>query len=111
MTRQKLSERQARWSEYLSRFNFNLVYRPGKEAVVPDALSRRDQDKPKEIEIVENRTAQLIPENALRNWINFTSLHSTAVNLPQSHVFDDSELHALWVDTLAKDEIYQKMHR
>ncbi|KAI0995327.1 hypothetical protein K3495_g12855 [Podosphaera aphanis] len=105
MTRQKLSERQARWSEYLSRFNFDLVYRPGKEAVVPDALSRRDQDKPKEIEIVENRTAQLIPENALINWINFTSLHTTAVNLPQSHVFDDSELHALWVDTLAKDEI------
>ncbi|KAI0992334.1 hypothetical protein K3495_g15852, partial [Podosphaera aphanis] len=42
MTRQKLSERQARWAEYLSRFNFKLVYRPGREATVPDALSRKD---------------------------------------------------------------------
>ncbi len=44
--KQQLSERQVRWAEVLARYNFQMTYRPGKEAVVPDALSRRDQDMP-----------------------------------------------------------------
>ena len=32
-----LSRRQARWSEFLSRFNFKIVYRPGKAEAKPDA--------------------------------------------------------------------------
>ena len=44
--KQQLSERQIRWAEVLARYNFKMTYRPGKEAVVPDALSRRDQDMP-----------------------------------------------------------------
>ncbi|KJZ69930.1 hypothetical protein HIM_10686 [Hirsutella minnesotensis 3608] len=44
--KQQLSERQARWAETLSRYNFTIRHRPGKEAVVPDALSRREQDMP-----------------------------------------------------------------
>ena len=43
-----LTERQVRWSEFLSQFNFRLSYRPGKDAIVPDALSRREQDLPKD---------------------------------------------------------------
>ncbi|XP_044715138.1 reverse transcriptase (RNA-dependent DNA polymerase) domain-containing protein [Hirsutella rhossiliensis] len=39
MTRQKLTERQSRWAAELSQFDFKLEYRPGSEAVVPDALS------------------------------------------------------------------------
>lgn len=46
MKKQLLSERQARWAEILSRYNFVIQFRPGKEAVVPDALSRREQDMP-----------------------------------------------------------------
>ena len=38
-TQQNLSRRQARWSEYLSRFRFNWVYRPGRSNVA-DPLSR-----------------------------------------------------------------------
>ena len=45
-TTRKLSERQVRWAELLSQFDFEITYRPGKQAVVPDALSRRDQDMP-----------------------------------------------------------------
>ena len=41
-----LSRRQARWSEFLSRFNFKIVYRPGKAGVKPDALTRRSGDLP-----------------------------------------------------------------
>ena len=44
MTTKLLSHRQARWSEYLSRFNFVIVYRPGSQGQKPDALTRRTQD-------------------------------------------------------------------
>ena len=43
-TTKLLSHRQARWSEYLSRFNFTIVYRPGSQGQKPDALTRRTQD-------------------------------------------------------------------
>ena len=41
MTKQKLNTRQARWAEYLSRFDFRISYRPGCENRAADALSRR----------------------------------------------------------------------
>jgi RNase H-like domain found in reverse transcriptase/Reverse transcriptase (RNA-dependent DNA polymerase)/Integrase zinc binding domain/Integrase core domain/Chromo (CHRromatin Organisation MOdifier) domain/Retroviral aspartyl protease len=37
----QLNRRQARWSIFLSGFDFTIVYRPGKHNHVPDALSRR----------------------------------------------------------------------
>ena len=48
MSTKLLSRRQARWSEFLSRFNFRIVYRPGKAGGKPDALTRRSGDLPKE---------------------------------------------------------------
>jgi len=48
MTAQKLSRRQARWSLFLSRFNFSLHHRPGKRSLKPDALSRRSDHKKRE---------------------------------------------------------------
>jgi hypothetical protein len=41
MTSQTLSRRQARWSLWLSRFNFVMIHRPGRLSGKPDALSRR----------------------------------------------------------------------
>ncbi len=35
------NRRQARWAEKLSRFDFRIVFRPGKRSGKPDALSRR----------------------------------------------------------------------
>jgi transposase InsO family protein len=46
-TSKALSRRQARWSEFLSRFNFKITYRPGKQSAKPDALTRRSGDLPK----------------------------------------------------------------
>ncbi len=37
-----------RWADVLAEFNFELQYRPGKQAVRPDALSRREQDMPQD---------------------------------------------------------------
>ena len=35
------NRRQARWAEKLSRFDFKIIFRPGKHGGKPDALSRR----------------------------------------------------------------------
>jgi len=41
MTAKKLNRRQARWSLFLSQFDFKLHHRPGSRSMKPDALSRR----------------------------------------------------------------------
>ena len=47
MTSKVLTHCQARWAEFLSEFDFTIVYRPGKQSIVPDVLSRRDNVYPK----------------------------------------------------------------
>ena len=44
MTTKKLSSRQARWAELLSRDYFRLLYRTGKANERADALSRKAED-------------------------------------------------------------------
>ena len=46
MTTKVLNGRQVRWTEFLSKFNFTIMYRPGAAGGKPDALSRRLQDLP-----------------------------------------------------------------
>lgn len=46
-TTKQLSRRQARWSEYLSSFDFVIKYRPGRLGTKPDALTRRPDVYPK----------------------------------------------------------------
>jgi hypothetical protein len=48
LQKQRLSERQMRWSLIMSRYNFAIAHRPGKQSMAPDALSRREQDLPKD---------------------------------------------------------------
>ena len=48
MTTKLLSHRQARWSEFLSRFNFRIIYRTGKSSAKSDALTRRSGDLSKD---------------------------------------------------------------
>jgi transposase InsO family protein len=45
-TTKQLSPRHMRWSEFLSRFNFRITYRPGTLNTRPDALSRKPEDTP-----------------------------------------------------------------
>ena len=46
MSTKKLNRRQARWSLFLSQFDFQIAYAPGKLNGEADALSRRPQDIP-----------------------------------------------------------------
>ena len=47
MTTKQLNRRQARWAEFLSKFNFKISYRPRNEGEKPDVLTRQPQDIPK----------------------------------------------------------------
>jgi len=47
-TTKLLNRRQARWAQFLSQFNFKIVYRLGKAGAKPDSLTRRSGDLPKE---------------------------------------------------------------
>ena len=46
MSMKEVSEQQGRWQEFLSQYNFRIMYRPGKEEKKPDALTRRPRDIP-----------------------------------------------------------------
>ena len=60
-----LSQRQVRWSEFVSQFNFRIIYRPGSKAVRPDALSRKPGDRPAKADVnddrIKNRQRTLLP--------------------------------------------------
>jgi hypothetical protein len=65
MTTKALNQRQVRWSEFLSGFNFRIVYRPGIKAARPDALSRKREHRPSKAnpfdERLKNRERVLLP--------------------------------------------------
>jgi len=46
MTKKLLNRRQARWSEFLTRFDYEIVYRPGKSNGKADDFTRRPGDLP-----------------------------------------------------------------
>ena len=63
MTTKQLNQRQVRLSEFLSQFNFQIIYRPGAKAILPDTLSRMPGDKPKDEadDRLQHRNRTLIP--------------------------------------------------
>jgi transposase InsO family protein len=67
-TTKLLNRRQARWSQFLSQFNFKIVYRPGTAGGKPDALTPRSRDLPKagDDRSLENQTTIIKPENILQ---------------------------------------------
>ena len=62
-TTKDLNKRQVRWYEFLSEFNFEIIYRKGSENGRADALSRREDLKP-DVEINE---AALLTQNGSGN--------------------------------------------
>ncbi len=111
MTRRKLTERQSRWAADLAQFDFRLDYRPGCEAVAPDALSRREQDAPQgtDDDREQGRVIQLIPHSAIPE---ATRLRIGRVGLstpvpPNMKVFETRELQQLWDKVIQEDTIYR----
>ena len=67
-TAQKLNDRQARWSFYLSEFNIKLIHLPGTQMVQSDALSQRPDHGIDESTGREEQT--LLPDDMFINLID-----------------------------------------
>lgn len=56
-TQPQLSNRQHRWIEFLSQFDFEIIYKPGSTNIVADALSRRADHESPPVEAIQVNTA------------------------------------------------------
>nr|GEW38388.1 hypothetical protein [Tanacetum cinerariifolium] len=88
----ELNMRQRRWLEFLSYYDYDIHYHPGKENVIADALSRKERETPL-------RVRALVPE---WKWDNITMDFVT--KLPKSSQGYDT----IWVivDRLTKSAIF-----
>jgi hypothetical protein len=69
MSTKLLNRRQTCWAEYLSRFDFKIIYCPGKAGKKPDALTRRSEDLPQggDEYLTKQQKAVLMPQNVPDN--------------------------------------------
>jgi transposase InsO family protein len=137
LQKQRLSERQARWYLELSEFNFEIVHRAGKAQIVSDALSRRDQDLPKDWndDRLAERDRQILRTNKQGNIQIKTDMdNQTIVTVsriwtsgadqdpddepelteaekaaPPTNPFEDEKLQELWEQGLEKNKRYWKI--
>jgi hypothetical protein len=88
-TTMKLLNRQQAWcSQFLSQFNFKIVYHPGTAGGKPDAVTRRSRDLPKEGDdcSLENQMTIIKPENILHA-LAATASHQPDISLTLSQLF------------------------
>ena len=68
MTGKGLNERQVRWKQFLSQFDFKIVYQSGKEGGKPDALIRGPGYLPAEDDERNTQMEQiLLPKHYFEN--------------------------------------------
>ncbi|KAM4060831.1 reverse transcriptase (RNA-dependent DNA polymerase) [Hirsutella rhossiliensis] len=112
----RLTERQVRWSEFLSRFQFELEWRPGRKGGLPDALSRRDQDMPANYsdERLKGRIMRLFQNDHLRrvpiSTLSTNTEGAQEINFGKEiRIFEDEELQQLWHAARQEDKLYQEL--
>jgi transposase InsO family protein len=108
-TKRALTERQTRWSETLSEFKFTIRYRPGRLAVAPDALSRRDQDAPADLndERIKGRERQLLPDHLFEARVAPIRRSHGEITADNLTFPADPELQELWDQATASDIVYR----
>jgi transposase InsO family protein len=85
MTKRLLTARQVRWLDILSRFDFEIMYQPGKRNTKADALTRRKEDHDSQRKVIlESRTQTLLKASQLdpRITADLEEPLLTAVNKP-----------------------------
>ena len=87
-----LNEWQIQWSQELTRYDYRIKYRQGKEAVLPDTLSRRDQNILYGIgnNRLQTRFKRLIPETYVHHPLAYPEVYIEGKNpnysLPRQRV-------------------------
>jgi hypothetical protein len=108
---QHLNERQMRWADILTEFNYKLKYRPRKLAARPNALSRRSQDTPQHI--TDERLS-----NRFRTLLKKVQIKTGRPDLPavegvdfekEIPLFEEPTLQQEWKNARSTDPEYQKI--
>ncbi|KAI0995691.1 Transposon Tf2-9 polyprotein, partial [Podosphaera aphanis] len=106
MSTKQLNRRQARWAEYLSRFNFVIKYRPGKLGGKPDALTRKSEDVPAKNDIRRLHQSQVILK---KENLEDLTLGSTTVSRRKEAISSCSALESLFNEGYKTDPFPQKI--
>lgn len=78
------NNRLARWANELSTYDFDIIYKPGKDHILPDLLSRPDvlhTDAPCEINVCVVNKAFKIKDNNVNNLVDKLSLKNVRTEL------------------------------
>lgn len=95
------------WQILLSRFNYNLVYRPGSQAYRPDALSQRLQDE--NDDRLTYRDLVLWPQD--ETWKRASmETDDMLIHATQTPPVDE-ELEHLWKTGESQDEAYDRIRQ
>ncbi|KAI0991703.1 hypothetical protein K3495_g16484, partial [Podosphaera aphanis] len=120
MSSKRLTERQVRWSQLLSQFNFKLKFRAGKQGGRPDALSRRSQDIPRSLDDprLKEREFRLLKSQWLPTANDVEPIEILPIALEKdpiplgSSLFEDTGLQELWNRGVKEDlHNFQKLYR
>lgn len=88
-TKRVLSTRQVRWADFLSNFDITFKYRPGKDNVAADALSRKTADLPTvKAREREERTMELIPPERIEHLVGATEAAQPAMEAKGADLVD-----------------------
>ena len=96
-TTKLLNQRQVRWSEFLSDFRFQIQYRPGHKATIPDALSRLPGLAPRSrYDLADERVAAryrtFLPEDKWSPSLSSSQLYALDVSQPIDELVDAAYL-------------------
>jgi transposase InsO family protein len=108
MKHQDLNRRQARWAQYLSRFNFKWLHKAGATMGKADAISRREDHS---IGIEKDNTGILvIPPDRIRNVteVRIATDADIIIDTIKDILYDlkEPDLIPLWKQSVLKDHIF-----
>lgn len=106
MQTRQLNERQMRWAQKFSRYNYQLNHCPGNLAVTPDTLSRREQYV---LEHGDDRLQQAMMK-LLPNWDETVQSCPMRIDRIMSQ-FQDDEPTQLWNLALELDESFAEIKK
>ncbi|KAI7955667.1 hypothetical protein MJO29_007066 [Puccinia striiformis f. sp. tritici] len=105
MTTKELTRRQARWAETMGCFDFDIVFRPGRESTKPDALSRRPDLAPDRADKLS--FGQLLrPENITPE--TFTAITEFDMWFEDESVHLDDAEHWFHIDVMGTNDIEEE---